>query len=196
MIKINLLGDALAQAAKKAERAEPVQVYGEGEGGGGSRLPIAAILVGLLFSSFGGVYYVVLNNEQQKKEIKRADLERQKAELQKYIELEKKFREQKEALQKKEGTMLELKKNQQLPVHFMEELANSLPEDVWFTELKFTGMKVDLKGESRTFEAATRFYENLRERPRWFRNVVHPKGTRLQSARVEFTLSFDLLNPA
>ena len=195
MIRINLLGDALAQTAKKVDRAEAAQVYGEGEGGSRSILPIAAIVVGLLFSSVGGIYYVVLNNEQQRKEAKRAELEQQKAELQKYIELEKKFREQKEALQKKEEVMLGLRKSQMLPVHFLEELANSIPEDIWFAEISLKGASVSIKGEARTFEAVKRFYDNLQERPRWFKNVNYPGGSR-KGARVAFTISFDLLNPA
>lgn len=195
MIRINLLGDALAQTAKKVDRAEAAQVYGEGEAGARSTLPIAAIVVGLLFSSVGGIYYAVLNNEQQKKEAKRTELEEQKAELQKFIELEKKFREQKEALQKKEEVMLGLKRTQQLPVHFLEELANSIPEDVWFSEVSYKGTSVSIKGEARTFEAVKRFYDNLQERPRWFKNVNYPGGSR-KGSRVEFTLSFDLLNPA
>ena len=69
MIKINLLGDALAQGGgKKADRAEPAQIYGEGEGGGRSSLPIAGIIVGLLFASTGGVNYIFLNNEVQRAE--------------------------------------------------------------------------------------------------------------------------------
>jgi len=56
MIKINLLGDALAQggAKKGADKlgAEPVQVY-TGEGGSRSSLPIAGVVVGILFAALG-----------------------------------------------------------------------------------------------------------------------------------------------
>ena len=58
MIKINLLGDALAPAgAKKGgekSSAEPVQVY-TGEGGSRASLPIAGVVVGLVFAALGGV---------------------------------------------------------------------------------------------------------------------------------------------
>lgn len=195
MIRINLLGDALAQSGKKADRLEPAQVYGEAEGGRRSVIPVAAIIVGLLFASLGGVYYLILNREHEQKEMKRAELEKQKQELQKYIEQEKKFREQKEALQKKESVMTELKKAQQLPVHLLEELANSIPEDVWFVDLTWKGSTISIRGEARTFEALKRFIDNLQERPRWFKNVVNPGGSR-KGAGIEFALSFELLNPA
>jgi Tfp pilus assembly protein PilN len=82
-----------------------------------------------------------------------------------------------------------------LPVHFLEELANSIPEDIWFAEISLKGASVSIKGEARTFEAVKRFYDNLQERPRWFKNVNYPGGSRA-GVRVSFTISFDLLSPA
>ena len=196
MIKINLLGDALAQGGgKKSDRAEPAQIYGEGEGGGRSSLPIAGIIVGLLFASIGGVYYVYLNNDLQHELAKKVDLEHQRDELKKYIDLEKQFRDKKELLAKKEEIMQELRKNQQLPVHFIEELANSLPDDVWFKEITQKGMNVSIRGEARTFEAINLFYTRIQSRTRWFKNINYP-GAERKGDNLEFTLSFDLQNPA
>ncbi len=196
MIRINLLGDALAQGSgKKAERAEPMQVYAQDEGAGRSTLPIAGILFGLLFSAIGGIYYIWLNNEIDRANQKRDTLAKQVEELKKYIDLEKKFRDQKEALQKKEEVMLNLKRTQELPVHFMEELANSLPDDVWFREITQTGMNVTIKGEARTFEAVVLFYNRIQSRTRWFKNVNYPGGGK-QGNSIQFTISFDLQNPA
>jgi len=196
MIKINLLGDALAQGAgKKADRAEPAQIYGEGEGGGRSSLPIAGILVGLLFASIGGVYYIFLNNEIQRAEAKKVDLERQRDELKKYIDLEKQFRDKKAMLATKEEIMQGLRTNQHLPVHFLEELANSLPDDVWFREIRQGGMSVTIRGEARTFEAINLFYTRLQSRTRWFKNINYP-GAERKGNVLEFSLSFDLQNPA
>ncbi|MBK8726509.1 MAG: PilN domain-containing protein [Holophagaceae bacterium] len=196
MIKINLLGDALSQGGgKKSDRAEPAQIYGEGEGGGRPGLPIAGIIVGLLFASIGGVYYIFLNNEVQRAETRKADLERQRDELKKFIDLEKTFREKKEMLAKKEEIMQGLRKNQQLPVHFLEELANSLPDDVWFREITQRGMSINIKGEARSFEAINLFYSRLQSRTRWFKNINYP-GAERKGNNLEFSLSFDLQNPA
>ncbi len=196
MIRINLLGDALAQGAgKKTDRAEPMQVYAQDEGAGRSTLPIAGILFGLLFSAIGGVYYIWLNNEIDRANQKRDLLAKQVEELKKFIDLEKKFRDQKESLQKKEEVMLNLKKTQELPVHFMEELANSLPDDVWFREITQTGMSVTIKGEARTFEAVVLFYNRIQSRTRWFKNVNYP-GSAKAGNSISFTVSFDLQNPA
>ncbi|MDE3244983.1 MAG: PilN domain-containing protein [Acidobacteriota bacterium] len=172
-----------------------MQVYAQDEGAGRSTLPIAGILFVLLFSAIGGVYYIWLNNEISRANQKRDQLAKQVEELKKYIDLEKKFRDQKEILQKKEEVMLNLKKNQELPVHFMEELANSLPDDVWFREVTQNGMNVTIKGEARTFEAVVLFYNRIQSRTRWFKNVNYP-GAGKQGSTISFSISFDLQNPA
>ena len=121
MIRINLLGDTLVQAAgKKPDKAEPAQVYAQGEGSGRSSFPIAGLLVGLVCASFGLVYYMMLDREVRQAQERVVKLEQEKRDLAKYIALEKTFREQKESLQKKKEVMLGLKTAQQLPVHLTE----------------------------------------------------------------------------
>lgn len=198
MIKINLLGDALAQAVgKKGERSDAVQVYAESEGQARSSLPVAGVLVGLLFASLGGVYYVYLNNELERATQTKVDLERQKAELDKYIQLEEKFRKLKEARQKKEEVMLGLRKNQLHTVQWMQELANATPDDVAFREIVQKGSNFQIKGEGQTFESVQRFRNQLIERSKWFKNVSYPIGSPgfSKSKVSEFVMSFDLVNP-
>ncbi len=197
MIKINLLGDALAQAGTKKggdkASAEPVQVY-TGEGGSRSSLPIAGVVVGLVLAAFGGVYYLWLNSEFTKEEKKQADLERDKKQYEPFIALEKKFREKKDALQKKEEVMTTLKRQQALPVHFLEELANSLPDDVWFKRIAQKGMSITIEGEGRNFESINAFYGNLQSRTRWFKKINYPGARRGTSGSFEFTITFELQN--
>jgi len=197
MIKINLLGDALAQggAKKGADKvaAEPVQVY-TGEGGSRSSQPIAGVVVGLLFAALGGVYYVWLNSEFTKAEALKADLERDKKQYEPYIALEKAFREKKAALQQKEEVMTALKRQQSLPVHFLEELASSLPDDVWFKKISQKGSLITIEGEGRNFEAINAFYGNLQSRTRWFKKINYPGAKRGSTGSFDFTISFELQN--
>jgi Tfp pilus assembly protein PilN len=197
MIKINLLGDALAQAGSKKGgdkgAAEPVQVY-TGEGGVRSSLPVAGVVVGLAFAAIGGIYYLVLNNQFTQAEKKKAELEQDKKQYEPYIALERKFREKKDALQKKEEVMTTLKRQQALPVHFMEELANSLPDDVWFKKVAQKGMIITIDGEGRNFESINAFYGNLQSRTRWFKKINYPGARRSPSGSFEFTISFELQN--
>ncbi|GLH69295.1 hypothetical protein GETHPA_08280 [Geothrix rubra] len=198
MIKINLLGDALASAGAKkgADKgaAEPAQVYSGGEGAARSSLPIAGLIVGILFAALGGLYYVWLNNEFNHAKEKKAELERDKKQYEPYIALEKKFREKKEALQKKEEVMTNLKRQQALPVHFLEELANSLPDDVWFKKITQKGSTITIDGESRNFEAINAFYGNLQSRTRWFQKINYPGAKRVANGSLEFTITFELQN--
>jgi Tfp pilus assembly protein PilN len=197
MIKINLLGDALAGAGAKKSgdkaSAEPVQVY-TGEGASRSSLPIAGVVVGLLFAALGGGYYIWLNSEVTRFEKRKVDLERDKRQYEPYIAMEKQFREKKEALQKKEEVMTGLKRQQALPVHFMEELANSLPDDVWFKKVTQKGSAITIEGEGRNFEAINAFYGNLQSRTRWFKNINYPGAKRGTTGSFEFTISFELQN--
>ena len=56
MIKINLMGETLAQASgKKVDKAESVQVYGQEEEVNRASFPLAGVLVGLFFVAFGVV---------------------------------------------------------------------------------------------------------------------------------------------
>ncbi|NTW84580.1 MAG: PilN domain-containing protein [Holophagaceae bacterium] len=197
MIKINLLGDALAQTGGKKggdkTAAEPAQIY-TGEGSSRSSLPIAGVVVGLAFTALGGIYFLWLNNEVAKAERKKAELEIDRKQYEPYIALEKKFREKKEALQKKEEVMTTLKRQQALPVHFLEELANSLPDDVWFKRVAQKGSLVTIEGEGRNFEAINAFYGNLQSRTRWFKKIAYPGAKRGANGAFEFTISFELQN--
>lgn len=194
MIKINLLGDALAQGGgKKAEGAEPVQVYAEGEGAARSSLPIAGALVFLVIASAGGVYYLFLNNELNRALAEKTRLEDEKKKLEPFIRQEAEFRRQKEVLKKKEDVIAGLKASQALPVHFLEEVANCLPEDVNLTDISLTpDRKVTIKGTGRTLEVIQLFRQNLMARTRWFKDVVVPIGE--GEGKMKFTAQMTLQN--
>lgn len=197
MIKINLLGDALNQGGGKKggdkAAAEPVQIY-TGEAGSRSSLPIAGVVVGLLFTVLGGVYYIWLNSEFTKAEKRKAELDRDRRQYEPYIALEKTFREKKASLQKKEEVMTALKRQQSLPVHFLEELANSLPDDVWFKKIGQKGSIITIEGEGRNFESINAFYGNLQSRTRWFKKINYPGAKRGSTGSFDFTITFELQN--
>jgi Tfp pilus assembly protein PilN len=197
MIKINLLGDSLAQAsARKSDKPEAVQqVYTEGEATTRASFPIAGVLLGVVLAAMGGVYYVYLNGKVETETQRKVELQAKKQELEKYIQLEKTFREKKEALAKKKEVIKSLKDNQALPVHILEELANCLPDDVWFREINQRGMNISIRGESGSFEAINQFRNRLIEQNKWFQNVQYPAANKT-GRTVEFTISCDLKNSA
>jgi Tfp pilus assembly protein PilN len=91
--------------------------------------------------------------------------------------------------------MMALKTTQHLPVHLLEELANCLPDDVWFKEINQKGMNISIKGESTSFEAINQFRSRLLEQSKWFQNVNYPEANK-KDRTVEFTISCDLKNSA
>ncbi|HET8901989.1 MAG TPA: PilN domain-containing protein [Holophagaceae bacterium] len=193
MIKINLLGESLSQAGARAAAAEPAALYAET--GARKSLPIAGVIVGLLAASVGGVYYLYLNNQIDQKKAQAASLQKELDELKPFIDLEAKFRKKKEELQNKEQVLVDLRKRMQLPVYFLQELADSLPDDVWFQSIEQKDMVITIKGQARNFESINTFYGNLQQRTRWFKSVNYPGGQKDASGNwVNFTITFQLQN--
>lgn len=193
MIKINLLGESLSQAGARAAAVEPAVLYAET--GARKSLPIAGVIVGLAAASIGGGYYLWINNQIDAKKVRAAELQKELDELKPFIDLEAKFRKKKEELQNKEQVLVDLRKRMQLPVYFLQELANSLPDDVWFLSIEQKDMAITIKGQARNFESINTFYTNLQQRTRWFKSVVYPGGQKDDKGEwVNFTITFQLQN--
>ena len=191
MIKINLLGESLAQAGARAAASEPAALYAEE--GARKSLPIAGVLLGLAGVVAAGGYYLVLNNQIEAKKQEDARLLKELDELKPFIDLEAKFRKKKEELQNKEQVLVDLRKRMELPVYFLQELADCLPDDVWFQSVQQNGMAITIQGQARNFESINAFYNNLQQRTRWFKSVTYPGGQK-NGDWVNFTITFQLQN--
>jgi Tfp pilus assembly protein PilN len=155
--------------------------------------PVVAILLLMLFIALGGLYYFWLNGNINRERERNAALTIEKNELEPYLELEQQLRMQKEMLEKKEDVLTRLKKQQQFPVYFLQELGNSIPENVWLLKITSKGIIVEIRAESQTEDAIYQFRDNLAAKSQWFKNVDYPGATR-RDKRLEFTLTFDLTN--
>jgi hypothetical protein len=199
MIKVNLLRDPFVQSATKAggknENTGQAEMTAAPSSSGEKPSSALAIVFGLIFSGFGGVYYWWLDSDYVATEARNEELQAEKKELEPYFLLEQQFREQKESLKKKEDDLTKLKKKQLLPVYFLQELGNSIPENVWLVKITSKGPKIEVKGESLTEDAIYQFRGNLNSRSQWFKNVVSP-GAMLKDKKYEFTLTFDLADMA
>ncbi|MDR1841540.1 MAG: PilN domain-containing protein [Holophagales bacterium] len=195
MIRINLLKDLFVHSGAKGGKNEQSEVVSEVRSSPKSTLPVVGILFCLIFSGIGGLYYFWLNKQIADQEERSAALTAEKQALEPYFKLEEQFRKQKEELQKKEQVLTRLKKQQQLPVYFLHELGNSLPDNVWFVKVSTKGQKVEIRGESLTEDAIYHFRNNLVAKSQWFRNVNF-SGANRKDKKLEFTLTFDLMNPA
>lgn len=200
MIKINLLGDSLALAAARTGEKPAEQqvdpVYAQVETSRRTSLPVAGAIVGLTLASAGLVYYFWLDHQIQNAEATKTKLEAQKQELDKYTKLYKEYVEKKELLKKKLEVLRGLKGNQELTVKVMEQLANCVPDDIWFNDLLINGRSITVTGSGRSFESVNLFRGKLAENRIWFTKVNHQTSTRDNAQNVSFTITFELAESA
>jgi Tfp pilus assembly protein PilN len=202
MIKINLLRDpfirpkAKAGAAKKDAAAAPLpEAAGAKQGaevGGRRQIPALGALACLFFCSFGGAYHFWLGGRAAAETARGAALAEAGEALTPYRQMEGRLKEQCETLRKKEEALAGIKKQQQMPVYFLQELANSLPDNVWFAKIASKGQRVEIRGESLTEDAIYQFRDNLVGKEQWFRNVNFAGASRREK-RLEFTITFELI---
>ncbi|MDR0499113.1 MAG: PilN domain-containing protein [Holophagales bacterium] len=194
MVNINLGNDSLTQTNinKKSVKDVPAELSSDTKSEDRQKLTVA-ILLFLIFAGLGGMYYFWLNGNINREIERNATLTGEKNELEPYLKLEQQFRNQKDALGKKEEELIRLKKQQQLPVYFLQELGNSIPENVWLVKITSKGSKVEIRAESLTDDAIYQFRDNLAARDQWFENINYPGATRRDN-RLEFTLTLDLIN--
>jgi len=194
MVKINLGRDLLAQAFhKKTIKDAPAGPKPDKQPEQKTSLLIPMVLF-LLFVAFAGLYYHWLNGNIKRETARNTALTTEKKSYEPYLELEQQYRDLKEALEKKEEVLNKLRKQQQLPVYFLQELGNSIPENVWLLKISSNGAKIEIRAESLTEDAIYQFRDNLAIKTQWFKNVDYPGATRVDKL-LEFSLTFDLINP-
>jgi type IV pilus assembly protein PilN len=197
MIKINLLGETLAaplpKKADKAAEQQAEQVYVQEASSRRVSLPIAGALVCLAFSAIGLVYYMYMNRVMEEREARRVELDGQKKALEKYNSLYSQYQSQKDVLKKKLEVIQKIKAKQELTVHVLEELANCVPDDVWFDEIYVTGKNVTITGSGGTFEAIDNFRGRLSDNKKWFTKVNQQGGTKVSAQAVSFTITFEVV---
>lgn len=188
MIRINLLGDALTSGGGKAETPDAA-VYDSGEKKASS-FPVLGVVIALVFIVGSGIYYALLAKKVSRAQAINVELQAKKQELQKYYALEKQYREQKAALEKKKEVIVGLRVSQRSTVHLLNEVANALPDGVWFRKLIQKGNVITIEGDSVSFESVNLFKNRMTEQAQYFKNVQYPKAVK-KGSLVEFSMSFE-----
>jgi Tfp pilus assembly protein PilN len=153
MIKINLLAE---RTQAKAKTASPIKV--EGMGSGQNLLLVGLLLLGLVVA--GGWWWTVDNSLSNWK-TKHAEADR---ELERLAEIRKKgeeYKKQKELLARKINLITELKKQQAVPVHILDQISKNLPEFLWLDAMSANQNQINISGKATTYTAVSNFYENL-----------------------------------
>ena len=184
MIRINLLSEARAAAARKKTGTAPT----------GARLNnlilLGGVAVGILYI---GVMALLLTSRSRHLDEEIAKAQEEVARLRSIIDEVKGYELKKASLESKIQLINNLKTNQRGPVRLMDEISRALPDLVWLTELTVSGDQVTLKGRTLSPNAVATYLENLKKSPFFaepvFRNLGREAGS--QGLYVwEMTLTF------
>ena len=184
MIRINLLSEARAAAARKKTGIAPT----------GARLNnlilLGGVAVGILYI---GVMALLLTSRSRHLDEEIAKAQEEVARLRSIIDEVKGYELKKASLESKIQLINNLKTNQRGPVRLMDEISRALPDLVWLTELTVSGDQVTLKGRTLSPNAVATYLENLKKSPFFaepvFRNLGREAGS--QGLYVwEMTLTF------
>lgn len=107
------------------------------------------------------------------------------------------------ALRERQKAVEDLQANRNLPVHLLTELVRQLPEGVYITSIKQTGLSVEMKGVAQSNERVSEVLRNLSGGTPWFakpdlKEIVAGNVTlssKDQRKVVNFSLSFSLVLP-
>jgi type IV pilus assembly protein PilN len=154
LIRINLLTEAKAAAAKKRGPALPT----------GAKLNNLILIGGLAL----GVIYIatmalVLTSHRRHLDEEIGKAKEEVARLKSIIDEVKSYEDKKKSLEEKIALINNLKTNQRGPVRLMDEVSRALPDLVWLSELQVQGNLLTLKGKTLSPNAVATYLENLKK---------------------------------
>jgi type IV pilus assembly protein PilN len=150
MIKINLLTEKITSARVSTRLP-----------GSASRNLIFGI-IGVLTLAYIGYQWYSYNSTLTKLDADIVQAREEKERLQKIIRQVEEFDAKKQELNQKIDIIIDLKKKQSGPVHLLDEVSKALPNLVWITAINQHGNRIQVDGESITYNAVADFIENLR----------------------------------
>ncbi len=179
MIRINLVAERKTEKVRK-----PLLNFESGNEALGNVLMGAVLVMALIFS---GYKYVSMNSTLATLDVGIADANREKDRLKDILAKGEAFKAQRELLKRKVELITELKKNQAVPVHLLDQVSRNLPEFLWLDKVSERGNGISLVGQATTYNAVSNLYNNL-DASAYFADVV--LGTTQQEKQgVTFSMS-------
>ncbi len=171
MIRINLLTEARAAAAKKKGPALPTGAKLN------NLLLIGGVALGIIYI---GVMALLLTNHRRRLDEEIGKAKEEVARLKSIIDEVKGYEDKKRSLEEKIALINNLKTNQKGPVRLMDEISKALPDLVWLTEMAIQRDQLSLKGKTLSPNAVATFLENLKKSPYFaepvFKNLGRDSG--------------------
>jgi type IV pilus assembly protein PilN len=154
LIRINLLTEARAAAAKKKGPALPT----------GAKLNNLLLVGGLALGAiYIGTMFLVLHSKNRKLDTEIAQAKEEVARLKSIIDEVKGYEDKKRSLEEKISLINSLKTNQKGPVRLMDEVSKALPDLVWLTDMAMQGDQLTMKGRTLSPNAVATYLENLKK---------------------------------
>jgi len=169
MIRINLIAERKPEKTKK-----PLLRFESGNEALGNVMMGAVIVLAVLFCGYK-YYSMSTNIADLTDKIVDANLERER--LQEILKKGEEFKAQRELLKRKVELITDLKKNQSVPVHLLDQLSRNLPEFLWLVQVSERGNGISISGKATTYNAVSNFYNNL-DSSSFFSEVVLGKTHR------------------
>ncbi len=154
MIRINLLTEARAAAAKRKGPALPTGAKLN------NLLLIGGLALGLIYI---GTMFLVLSSQRRRLDDEIGKAREEVARLKSIIDEVKGYEDKKRSLEEKIALINNLKTNQKGPVRLMDEVSKALPDLVWLTEMQMQGDQLTLKGRTLSPNAVATYLENLKK---------------------------------
>jgi type IV pilus assembly protein PilN len=162
MIRINLL---------TTDRGVPVKKRAAGGGiTAAQRLASAAALILLATVVLIGWWFWSLRQQGQRLDSDIARAETRANQLRSVLASVQKFEARKAQLQQRVTLIEQLRRGQQGPVHFLDEVSKALPDRLWLVSMQQRGAEFTMAGQTTSLTAVSDFVANL-EASKWFHPV-------------------------
>jgi type IV pilus assembly protein PilN len=153
MIKINLVAEVPAAAAKK--RARPEFSLGAKQGD-----ILLVIVLGISLVVVGTRWFLLKNTRDNLRET-RQQRRIERDELRPFIEKVEELEAKRDRLKHKINVINTLKQNQRGPVRIMDEVSRALPDLVWLTQMDLKGTTLQLRGVAMDENAVANYISNI-----------------------------------
>ncbi len=161
MIRINLIAGEREKPKRRAGFSIDI----------GQKVMLLCSLI-LVATALGiGWWWWSLDREQARLTTETSDAQREAARLKTILVQVADFDKQKQQLTERVALIEQLRKGQSAAVHMVDELAKSLPDMLWLTNMKQDGGELTVDGRCTTLTALSDFVANL-ERSTYFRKPV------------------------
>jgi type IV pilus assembly protein PilN len=174
MIHINLL----SPERERPKRSKAVSSFD----GSGQKVTVACTLILALAGVGVAWWYWSLQQESSRLSDMLANAQQESQRLRTAIAQVQKFDEQRAQLQQRVTLIEQLRRGQSGPVHMLDEISRSLPDQLWLTQLEQKGSDLTVEGRCLAFTSLSDFVGNL-DRSGWFKKPVEITDSQLDQVQ-------------